>query len=114
MKRIIREDFRVVVGPITPYGQLTDDQIAASMERQCRELQQQIERHVDGLGGVSVQWTTRAECSHCGFEWTELTEQDIRETPELIDGDPRDGVGLPFCCEQAQAEWRAAQTAVTA
>jgi hypothetical protein len=112
MKITIREDFRVVVGPITPHGRLTDEQVAASLERQCREIKWQIERHVDGLGGVSVQWTTRAECSFCGLGWEEETAEGIAAYPD--DFGPGDGPGLPVCCERAQVEWRAAQTAVTA
>lgn len=111
MKKTIREDFRVVVGPITPHGQLSAEQIAASLERQCRELKWQIERHVDNTGGVSVQWTTREECSFCEARW-EVCGPDDRDA--YYYEQPGDGPGLPVCCERAQVEWRAAQTAVTA
>lgn len=109
MKRTIREDFRVVVGPITPHGKLSAEDIAASLERQCRELKWQIERHVDGIGGVSVQWSTRAECSFCKEPWEVLSESDIAAYPDMAP-EAGDGPGLPVCCERAQAEWRAAQT----
>lgn len=111
MKITIREDFRVEVVPITLHSRLTDEQLAAHLEEQCREIKQQIDRHVDYTRSISVRWASREVCGFCRQPTEELTEAEMTQYPELLA--PGDGPGLPQCCEAAQVEWRAAQTAVT-
>ena len=111
MKITIREDFRVEVIPITLNSRLSADELAVHLEEQCREIQQQIARHVDYTRSVSVRWSSREVCGFCREPMEELTEAEMTQYPELLA--PGDGPGLPQCCDAAQVEWRAAQTAVT-
>jgi hypothetical protein len=113
MKITVREDFRVVIAPVTPHGRLPAAVLEANLEKQCREIKWQAERHIDGMGGVQVQWTTRTMCSHCEAPWEVLSAEDIAKCPEFAE-EPGDGPGLPVCCNAAQVEWRAAQAGVIA
>ena len=75
-------NFRVVVAPRSlgdfGYGSISDYVICPDPVRRqreyaqaCDEIAQQIRRHVDGVGGVAVEYDTLRECEHCGDRWTE-------------------------------------------
>jgi hypothetical protein len=49
----------------------------------CKAIEQQIRRHVDDFGSVSIEYTTENVCSFCGSRWTE-----------------GDGTHNGGCCEQ--------------
>lgn len=79
---------------------------AARYEQRCKDMAIEL-RQVSHVAAATVEFTERAECTHCGYAWEELTAEDIAKFPELIeDGDVP---GLPQCCEQAQDEFRAAK-----
>lgn len=85
MSKVIEKiNFRVVVEPKTHvYG------IKLSyVEQDCKEMADQIKRHVDNVSSVSVDFDTNVTCSHCGYGW----EEDI--------------TGEPLCCNAAIEEWK--------
>lgn len=102
MRREIHTHYRLVVRPdlrdILPRGnhdathRLLDDIAAA------------VRRHVDSVASVTVRWDTRAECSHCGYEWETVTADDLESRPADYEGLL---LGEPVCCDQAAAEFRA-------
>ena len=52
----------------------------------CKEIEQQIRRHVDAFGSVSIEHTTEDVCSFCGSKWTE-----------------GDGIHNGGCCKEDEA-----------
>lgn len=48
-----------------------DDLIPKEYESRCNEIADQIKRHVDSVGRVSVEFDQERECEHCGWRWTE-------------------------------------------
>ena len=47
---------------------------------ECEAIADNIRRHVDDLPtygnrGVSVVWTTEKVCEHCGYDWTEESNE---------------------------------------
>ena len=61
--------------------------------REARDVVESIQRHVDGIGDVSVELVRR--CRHCGRD------------PEF---DEDDG-GEPCCCQEAIVEWKVLRSA---
>ena len=86
--------------------------IEGDYERRCNDLLAEMRRQRRVLDG-KVTWTETVTCSHCNLGWEELTAELLEQYPDWAE-QPGDGPGLPLCCEPAQVEWRAAQTAVTA
>lgn len=99
MKIIKKSNFRVVVEPraLGNFGATirvsdsffhkTPESIEKGYMDRCREIADQIKRHVDETGSVDIEFDTTAICSHCGHEW------EVDET------------GLPQCCQKAQSEF---------
>jgi len=97
-KKEIREYYRVVVEPRN-LGNLggvhvPESVIESSAERRremyagiCDDIADEIKRHVDNIGCVSVEHDTRYVCEYCGYEWEE------------------DENGVPLCCVKAEEEW---------
>jgi len=84
-KKTWRNDIRVEVSPkFRSWGSTEDNQI-----RDCENMIEQIERHVDDVCGCRVVWDTAYTCSYCGYGWDE-----DRET------------GAPLCCNDAIEEWQ--------
>jgi hypothetical protein len=52
----------------------------------CRHILEQIKRHVDNYGGISLITKTEDVCSFCGAKWTE-----------------GDGIHNGGCCEKDEA-----------
>lgn len=81
-KKTIYDNFRVVVYP-QRLGDLGCVSVSDSLmcdseedrQRQYRdrahEIKEQIRRHVDNAGIVSVEFDTNEVCEHCGYRWTE-------------------------------------------
>lgn len=87
MSKIIKKsNYRVVVEPKTHiYGiALSEDAVKGD----CREIVDQIKRHVDDVCRVDIEFDTEAVCSHCGYGW-ELDEE----------------TGAPVCCNKAVDEF---------
>lgn len=61
-------------------------------------MEEQIKRHVDNVGYISVQYDTYEVCSHCNLTW-EVSEDNR---------DPDFPKGCPVCCDKAIDEWEAA------
>jgi len=91
-KKAVKSNYRVVVYPERMTGKWRDGE----EERACKEIKEQIIRHVDGIAHrnpqVFVEFDSEQVCEFCGRPW---------ET------DPDDG--YPLCCGAAVEEWEAAQ-----
>lgn len=77
----------------------------ASVQALLNAMAKDVHRHVDHVGAVKVEWDTKSECSHCGYEWETVTDAD------LATGDYEGhALGEPMCCERAAAEFHAEQS----
>lgn len=54
----------------------------------CRNIAEQIRRHVDDVKHVSIRWDTKELCEYCKLGWETLQN------------------GEPVCCDLAAQEWR--------
>lgn len=141
MKRITREDFRVrvVLAPRTPAdlglgdlpGQIVSGRIelviapkrlgdygfvSMSDSLASRDIEGDYQRRCESIvadltaqghvASAEITWTETVTCSHCHYGWEELTAELLAEFPTTVEP-----LGLPMCCEEAQAEWRAEQAA---
>lgn len=98
MAKIIRKsNFRVVVEPkrLGDFGMIkisddhfgqTPDRIEKDYMARCKEIVDQIKRHVDEVDRIDIDFDTEEFCSHCNYGW-ELDENDV-----------------PLCCDEAIAE----------
>jgi hypothetical protein len=130
MKRTIRNNFRVQVSgtvdlpsPLGPrlrvdltaavihpqrlgdYGwmsmsdSLTGGNIEGRYEERCREIVSALAGQYPGVK-AKVVCDSREECSHCYLTWEEFSEADAVTYPDCDDP-----VGMPQCCDSAQAEF---------
>ena len=109
MKIIRKSNFRVVVEPrrLGDYGAIrtsdtfcrTEEQVEIDYIQRCNEIVDDIKRHVDNIGNVSIEHDTDSICSHCNLTW------EISET----DSDPNFQKGCPMCCNKAIEEWENAK-----
>jgi len=92
MKIHARENFRIVVIPDEPWL-LSKENLGMTQEnfgkwsRACKEIVEQIKRHVDGFDDVCQDFDSRDICSFCGNTWEE------------------EDSGCPVCCQRAIDEW---------
>ena len=103
MSKIIRKsNFRVVVEPkgLGDFGGIrvsdsffgqSQERIAKDYEDRCKEMADQIRRHVDNVRSAEVDYDTEEICSRCGYTW-ELDE-----------------FGVPACCDKAIEEHESAK-----
>lgn len=93
MKKKIINNFRIIVVPEEPWFILekTNEERVNTWVRTCKELINQINRHVDDVHDVYHQCDVSYICSYCGLTWEE------------------DESGLPQCCERAQEKWEITQ-----
>lgn len=134
MKRIIRDNFRVTVtGTVTlppvpgayeirlpvssvvyprPLGDfsaffmsdsLASRDIEGDYERRCNEIVAVLSEQQPRLK-AEVVCDTAELCSHCGLNWEVFTQEDAERYPDWDDP-----IGLPQCCDAAQAEFHAAK-----
>lgn len=83
MKTVKQNNYRVVIEPrrLGDFGFMStsdglfcsgeDDRQAQYRER-CEEIAQDVKRHVDQVGSVSVESDQYSVCAHCGANWTEI------------------------------------------
>jgi len=90
MRKKIIEGIHLVVEPATYWGETTD-----SIFKTCERIKRDINRHVDNVDCVSVQYESRYVCSFCGQNWEECEDPN---NPDWI-------VGQPLCCDKAIEEW---------
>jgi hypothetical protein len=83
--------------------------ITAEYENRCKEIVHTLREQYGSQVKAEIVCHTAVFCSHCASAWEEMTQDDVKKYPEWLE-DPRDGAGLPLCCQAAQDEWRAAQT----
>jgi len=41
----------------------------------CRQIEADVQRHVDNVANTKIAWTTVHECEYCGAPWTEENDQ---------------------------------------
>jgi len=101
MKVIEKSNYRIVVEPKTHiYGvKLSEDAI----QMDIKEMEQQIKRHVDNIGYLSVEHDTNTICSYCRRTW-EVSEDDT---------DPDFPKGTPVCCDKAINEYNEQKSQLT-
>ena len=75
-----KTNFRVIVEPVTSICGIK----LSTVESDCREVADQIKRHVDNVRRVDVEYDVENTCSHCGYSW-EVDEE----------------TGEPLCCQKA-------------
>lgn len=80
--------------------------IPGDYERRCQEIVQMLRRQHPNVEATVVCDSTET-CSYCGGLWEVATEEDAAAYPD----DPHWAVGVPACCDNAQAEYFAAQAA---
>ena len=83
MKKIIKCNYRVEVYPKTSIFGITLDKDNLDA---VKDIEDQIKRHVDGIGETYINHDTEEICSFCGASWTE-------------DGDRYNG-----CCDEDETE----------
>ena len=91
MKKHITENWRITITP-----DLFFDRTNKSRELRCKEIIEEIERHVDHVDEMFIECDEKVICEYCGYDWKEVTEDDKQENEE---------VGLPLCCNKAQEEF---------
>ena len=78
-KEIRREDHRVVITPDTMYvyKTFTPHEWHDYLMRVCRDIKDDVERHVDGFArhGVEIVFDNIGYCEFCGNRWTEDTDE---------------------------------------
>ena len=83
VKIITKENPRIIIKPnYYPWENL------GVVTALCDEIKRDVQRHVDGVSQVSVEWDSKTICSDCGLEWEE------------------DESGIPVCCKKAIQEWK--------
>lgn len=106
MKIRERNNFRVVIEPryLGDYGSFrtnasmfypTQEAQEAEYLKRCKAIEEQVNRHVDDIGSVNIEWDNDYKCSHCGHGW-EVSEDDT---------DPEFPKGTPMCCQKAIDEY---------
>ena len=90
-RKTIRSGYRVEVLPIPTMNIVQNTLRHRYYISECKELQRQIERHVDGVYTTYITWDTTVVCEHCGLLWEEGED------------------GEPLCCQRAADEWLAEQ-----
>lgn len=82
--------------------------IEADYQRRCEDIARLVREQFRGQVKTEILCDTTVVCSFCGCGWEVCGPDDADAYYYEL---PGDGPGLPVCCERAQAEWRAAQTA---
>ncbi|RMD61431.1 hypothetical protein D6833_08260 [Candidatus Parcubacteria bacterium] len=95
-KKTIKRDYRIVVWPRSPgdFGGIYIGGIEwkpGEEERLANQIAQEIQRHVDEIGAVRVEYDVVEVCEFCGYDWEE------------------DEDGCPVCCTAALKEWERQQ-----
>jgi hypothetical protein len=105
---IVSGAYEVVFAP-QPLPFTVPGGLQESLYRRALEIAQ-ILRWQEQVVSAEVTCEETVTCSHCNCRW-----EDATGDPAYADcfTEPGDGPGMPVCCERAQVEWRAAQTAVT-
>ena len=90
------DNWRVEIEIPTHRVFLRDEKSAREAERDADDIVEQVKRHVDHEGGVTVQYDAKDVCSFCGYDW------EVVEEGEEDEDYP---VGMPACCTEAQEEF---------
>ena len=84
MNKIIKENYRVeVYSDVWPQSSSHSIHISA-----LGDIKSSIERHVDDISDIRVEWDSKEICEFCGMEWKDAIDED----------------GIPWCCDKAMKE----------
>jgi hypothetical protein len=100
VKKTIRDNYRIEITPDPWRNGLSHDQMRSLLA----DLEKSVRRHVDGVAEVMQRWDTRAECSHCGYAWEQLTAAQAADPAWRLDEHSVEGE--PVCCDKAITEFR--------
>lgn len=97
MKKLITSNYRVVVDVAEPWmlGKKTDEEIHKYWMTAANDLQAQIKRHVDGIGGISIEYDQDHFCEHCYAVWSSdsdvfnggCCDKDMENEPPMNEDD---------------------------
>lgn len=88
MKETIYDNVRVEVYPTLGWGvKNTPEEEFNSLNKNAKTLVKAIERHVDDIEDIAIEWDVKDICSFCKCEWEEELD------------------GTPVCCNEAVKEF---------
>ena len=96
-KKINKENIRVEVHPVQSYLPENHINWADDVIKDCKDIIEQIKRHIDNVNYVGVEYDTREICEFCKSEW------EVNKGAGAWGDLPID---IPVCCEKAQDEWK--------
>ena len=95
MKKIIKENYRVVIEPNYALYYRGEER-EEDARRTCESIIDDIKRHVDELSSVELDYDEKEICEFCLREW-EVEEKDDAYLKIFI--------GQPVCCQEAIDEF---------
>lgn len=95
MKKIIKENYHVVVEPNYSLY-LRDEEREEDARITCESIAEEIKRHVDDVNSIETVCDEREICEFCETNW-DAYEKDDSENGIVA--------GLPGCCNKAQEEF---------
>ena len=93
MKKVVKDNYRVVVYPDQPEWREPDYILS-----DCENIIAQIKRHVDDVEEINIEHDTKEICSFCNSIW-EIWEANDEMEPHGCKK------GQPMCCDEAIKEW---------
>jgi hypothetical protein len=87
-------------GWVSMSDRMASSDIEGDYRRRCDEIVQALRAQHPDLK-ARVEFDTTETCSHCGLGWEVMTSEMAGEYPDWDEP-----VGMPLCCEAAQAEHR--------
>ncbi len=98
MAKIIKKcDFRIEVTPFYHHETSEHEMLII-----CKDIENQIKRHVDEIDHVNVKYIVQTLCEYCGFVWEEDWDciyYYFDNKGQLI------RTMSPCCCDKAVREW---------
>lgn len=91
-------------GALSMSDSLISRDIEGDYRRRCEEIAAEL-RDRPQVEEATVTCTETHMCSHCGYEWEELTAEEAAD--DSTNQDAHSVEGEPTCCEKAIAEFRA-------
>lgn len=97
MKITIKDNYRVEIIPIgqeVTFITRTPERVEQLYKDVCKEMVEQVKRHIDNVADINMAFDITYYCSHCGREWDE------------------DEKGVPACCDAAIQEFETSKEVV--
>jgi len=96
MKVTRKHNYRVMIEPkgYAGYMSVSQDDRDSYDLIQCRQIEEQVGRHVDNVYRTTIDYDVEERCSHCKHYWSE------------------DENGVPECCDTAIEEYNSKKQTV--